>query len=395
LRFPEFEGEWEKFKLENCLLRLENGMTYDSMVNEGEYPVSRIETISNRTIDYSKVGYTSEGDRLFHYKMERGDILFSHINSLKHIGKTAYYYGDQPLYHGMNLLLMRCNTTVLPMFLYQLMNSSKFIRKCQILANQAVNQASINTGELRKTSIYIPVSEEQQKIARLLYLLDKRIETQNKIIEKLESLIKGLSNLFFCEQENKPSLRFPQYYEEWKKVELKEIVSRITRRNKENETELALTIAAKYGLVDQISFFNKQIASVDLSSYYLLYHGEFAYNKSYSKDYPWGAVKRLDAYEKGVLSTLYICFKPKDYIISDFFVHYFETNKWYRGISEIAGEGARNHGLLNISIDDYFDTTHYLPSFEEQKKIASFLNLLCIRLDKEKAMIQAFESQKR
>lgn len=189
-------------------------------------------------------------------------------------------------------------------------------------------------------------------------------------------------------------MRFPEYLESWRKSTLKEFTSRVTRKNKDNETQRALTIAAQYGLVDQISFFNKQVASNDMSNYYLLYNGEFAYNKSYSKDYPWGAVKRLDSHEKGALSTLYICFKPLDNVNSDYLVHYFESNKWYPAISEIAGEGARNHGLLNISIDAYFNTMHYIPSYEEQEKIASFLNLLCLKLEDEKTTLHLFEKQK-
>lgn len=142
-----------------------------------------------------------------------------------------------------------------------------------------------------------------------------------------------------------------------------------------------MTISAQYGLVDQITFFNKTVASVDLSGYYLLYNGDFAYNKSYSNDYAWGAVKRLDKYEKGCLSSLYFVFRPTDKVDSDYLTHYFETSKWHKGISDIAGEGARNHGLLNMAVDDYFATKHYIPSLSEQKKIACFLNLITKRIE--------------
>lgn len=180
---------------------------------------------------------------------------------------------------------------------------------------------------------------------------------------------------------NVPTLRFAEYTDEWHKYALSDFVTRITRRNKNNESSLPLTISAQYGLVDQITFFNKTVASVDLSGYYLLYNGDFAYNKSYSNDYAWGAVKRLDKYEKGCLSSLYFVFRPTDKVDSDYLAHYFETNKWHKGISDIAGEGARNHGLLNMAVDDYFATKHYLPSLSEQKKIACFLNLITKRIE--------------
>lgn len=191
---------------------------------------------------------------------------------------------------------------------------------------------------------------------------------------------------------NVPTLRFAEYTDEWHKFALSDFVTRITRRNKNNESSLPLTISAQYGLVDQITFFNKTIASVDLSGYYLLYNGDFAYNKSYSNDYAWGAIKRLDKYGKGCLSSLYFVFRPTDKVDSDYLTHYFETNKWHKGISDIAGEGARNHGLLNMSVDDYFATKHYLPTLPEQRKIADFLNLIVKRIEIQNKIISKYET---
>lgn len=187
---------------------------------------------------------------------------------------------------------------------------------------------------------------------------------------------------------NVPTLRFAEFTDEWEKYELSHFVTRITRRNKNNKSSLPLTISAQYGLVDQISFFNKTVASVDLSGYYLLYNGDFAYNKSYSNDYAWGAVKRLDKYEKGCLSSLYFVFRPNDNVDSDYLTHYFESSKWHKGISNIAGEGARNHGLLNMSVDDYFATKHCLPSLPEQKKIARFFNAITRRIEIQNKIIE-------
>ena len=192
---------------------------------------------------------------------------------------------------------------------------------------------------------------------------------------------------------NVPNLRFPEFSGEWEHVALSEIAARVTRKNKDNASKLPLTISAQYGLVDQISFFNKVVASADMSNYYLLRQGEFAYNKSYSSDYPWGAIKRLDRYPQGALSSLYICFAVNDKVDSDFAVHYFESPKWHREASNIAGEGARNHGLLNIAVGDFFDTKHRLPSSkEEQKKIAALLNLITERIATQIKIIEKLES---
>ena len=201
--------------------------------------------------------------------------------------------------------------------------------------------------------------------------------------------IKGSKNL------NVPLLRFPEFTDEWKESVLSDFVERVKRKNKNNLCKLPLTISAQYGLVDQISFFNKVIASENMSNYYLLHKGDFAYNKSYSSEYPWGAIKRLDCYEQGTLSSLYICFKPYSHVSSDFLTHYFETSKWHQGISEIAVEGARNHGLLNVGIQDFFETRHCLPqSLLEQEKIAKFLNLIEERIATQNKIIEDLKKLK-
>ena len=175
---------------------------------------------------------------------------------------------------------------------------------------------------------------------------------------------------------NVPKLRFKEFNDEWSYQSLSKYVNRITTKNKNNESNLVLTISAQYGLVDQTNFFNRSVSSSNLTGYYLLNNGDFAYNKSYSNGYPWGAVKRLNKYNQGVVSSLYICFKPNYLINSDFLEQYFETNKWYQQISEVSVEGARNHGLLNIAVNDFFNTKHYMPSIKEQEKISNFLSLL-------------------
>ena len=176
-------------------------------------------------------------------------------------------------------------------------------------------------------------------------------------------------------------------------MRLDAFTKRVMRKNKSNQSRLPLTISAQYGLVDQITFFNKVVASTDLSNYYLLKKGEFAYNKSYSSDYPWGAIKRLDNYDQGALSSLYICFAPQDNVVSDFILQYFESPKWHKGISEIAVEGARNHGLLNVAVQDFFHTYHYVPKDKkEQIKISKLLMLLDERIATQSKIIDKLQS---
>lgn len=173
-----------------------------------------------------------------------------------------------------------------------------------------------------------------------------------------------------------PQIRFKGFTDDWEERKLSSISERVTRKNKNNESTLPLTISAQDGLVDQNDFFNKQVASRDVTGYFLVKNGEFAYNKSYSNGYPWGAIKRLDNYDMGVLSTLYIVFRPTK-INSQFLVSYYDTTRWYREISKNAAEGARNHGLLNIAPTDFFNTLLVVPKIvDEQQKIGSFFKQL-------------------
>ena len=200
----------------------------------------------------------------------------------------------------------------------------------------------------------------------------------------------------FCSPEQEmPKFRIQSFSGKWQLCQLNEICSRKSIKNKDNLDSRVLTIAAQHGLVDQESFFKKRIASENLESYLCLEKGDFAYNKSYSSDYPWGAVKRLSNFDKGIISPLYICFTPKPEVVDpDYLAHYFESTKWHSGISEISGEGARNHGLLNMSVIDYFNTRHRIPGLDEQKAIARRLNAIAHKLQTEQEYLELLNRQK-
>ena len=224
------------------------------------------------------------------------------------------------------------------------------------------------TNDFLKEKFSVPSLEEQRKIGSFLNKLDNLITLHQRESE------------FLCSVNHTKINKNNAYFtNDWEQRELSNIVDRLTRKNENLESELPLTISAQYGLIDQNEFFEKRIASKDVSGYYLLKKGEFAYNKSTSSDAPWGAVKRLDKYEMGVLSTLYIVFalKMDGNIDSDFLVTYYDTDRWHKEVQAIAAEGARNHGLLNISPNDYFKTNLTISkSVAEQQQIGTFFRKL-------------------
>ena len=235
----------------------------------------------------------------------------------------------------------------------------------------------ITKEDLLEKNLPMPSVEEQAQIGVLFSQLDSLITLHQRKCDKLVIFKKSmLEKMFPKDGESVPEIRFAGFTDPWEQRKLEDIANRVTRKN-EGESDLPLTISSQYGLVDQRTFFNNQVASKDMSGYYLLRKGEFAYNKSTSGDSPWGAVKRLVRYEKGCVSTLYICF-GLDGADPDFLVTYYETDRWYKAVQMIAAEGARNHGLLNIAPNDFFDTALILPPSREEQEL---IGLFFARLD--------------
>ena len=245
-------------------------------------------------------------------------------------------------------------------------------------------QWRIHESDFLKIEIPVPSVEEQRKIGAYLDQLDNLITLHQR-----QHFLHSTPDISLSVR-----LIHPFYTSSWEQRKLGELVDRVVRKNINNESTLPLTISAQYGLVDQITYFNNRVASRDVSNYYLVLNGEFAYNKSTSDGYPFGAVKRLDLYEKGVLSTLYIVFAPKkeQQIDSDYLTVFFDTDRWHKGVAERAAEGARNHGLLNISAEDFFDIDLSVPKdIVEQKQIGAFIrqldNLITLHQRKGKAAV--------
>ena len=254
-------------------------------------------------------------------------------------------------------------------FLLSLVQSERFVKV--VLDNcTGTSYPAINANDLAEIEVAAPSDEsEAQRIGTIFRSIDNLITLHQR--ECISFTARAGRLILTANKKRNTS--------SWEQRKLGELVDRVVRKNTNNESTLPLTISAQYGLVDQITYFNNRVASRDVSNYYLVMNGEFAYNKSTSDGYPFGAVKRLDLYEKGVLSTLYIVFAPKkeQQIDSDYLTVFFDTDRWHKGVAERAAEGARNHGLLNISAEDFFDIDLSVPKdIVEQKQIGAFIRQL-------------------
>ena len=252
-------------------------------------------------------------------------------------------------------------------------------------------QPGLSVEKLVRLKIALPPLLEQRSISHILGLMDSAINQNNQLIAQKELRKKWLvQNLLSGKK------RVKGFDGVWKEVALENVFNRVTRKNSEDNTNV-VTISAQRGFVRQTDFFNKSIESEIIDNYFLVEKGEFCYNKSYSNGYPWGATKRLNDFDKAVVTTLYICFGIKDpsKTSGDFFEQYFEANLLDRGLTKIAYEGGRAHGLLNVTPSDFFSLKITIPSFEEQTAIARVLQAADKEIQLLKAKTDKLREQKK
>ena len=376
IRFKGFSDAWEQRKLTEFVESF-SGLTYTpNDVQENGTLVLRSSNVSNgEVVDADNVYVNPQVVNSENVKV--GDIVVVVRNGSRSlIGKHAQIKAFMP-----NTVIGAFMTGIrseCPEFTNALLNTSRFEEEIAMNMGATINQI---TGYMfSKMEFKVPCLDEQKKIGEYFEKLDRLVTLHQRKFEKLTNVKKSMLEKMFPQNGSSyPEIRFKGFTDPWEQRKLGELVDRVVRKNTNNESTLPLTISAQYGLVDQITYFNNRVASRDVSNYYLVLNGEFAYNKSTSDGYPFGAVKRLDLYEKGVLSTLYIVFAPKkeQQIDSDYLTVFFDTDRWHKGVAERAAEGARNHGLLNISAEDFFDIDLSVPKdIVEQKQIGAFIRQL-------------------
>ena len=387
IRFKGYTDDWEQRKLgDSCKLNGRigfRGYTEKDIISKeagGVLTFSPTNIVDNKlTIECKNTYITREKyDESPEIKISNGDILFVKTGST--LGKSALVAGlkeDASINPQIVVMHVEKDTEN---FMSNVLITDRVMKQVAAVKIGGAVPTMTET-ELKNFTYFAPAEkEEKKKIGDHFRTLDNLITLHQRKCEETKILKKYMLQKMFPQNGQKvPEIRFKGFTDDWEQRKLGDLVDRVTRKNQDLVSELPLTISAQYGLIDQNEFFDKRVASKDVSGYYLIENGEFAYNKSTSTDAPWGAIKRLDRYENGVLSTLYIVFgiKANNPIDSDFLVSYYSTNLWHKGIHEIAAEGARNHGLLNIAPADFFETKLMIPQdIEEQKKIGKYFEEL-------------------
>lgn len=246
---------------------------------------------------------------------------------------------------------------------------SRFGQNAVYRAIKGGAQPGLNIADVEKFTFFYPPKNVQSQIADAAEAWDRAIETVEALIANARAQKQAL-----MQQLLNGKRRLPGFSEPWAWADFADVFGRVKTKNAEGNTNV-LTISAQHGLISQVEYFNKSVASDDVRGYTLLQRGDFAYNKSYSDGYPMGAIKPLDRYQNGIVSSLYICFRlTRRGFNHDFFRHYFEAGLFNREIAAIAQEGARNHGLLNVSVVEFFETSLHIPQPDEQAAIARVIN---------------------
>ena len=386
LRFPGFTDDWEQHKFGD-LADYKKGpfgsaITKDMFVPKGDGAVKVYEQQNAINKDWSLERYFLPKEyaltKLKSFEVHGGDIIVSCAGTIGEIYEIPEVAESGVI--NQALMRVRVNESIIDKKMFIISFSNMIDDFTRAHSNGSAIKNIPPFADLKPMEVLIPSINEQRKISGFFEGIDNLITLHQRKCEAMKRYKSGmLQKVFPREGQRVPEVRFPGFTGAWEKCKLGEVCERVTRKNKNGESDLPLTIASQYGLIDQRDFFNRVVAAKDMSNYYLLKKGEFAYNKSYSNGFDYGSIKRLNAYEQGCLSTLYICFGiTSDDVESDYLECYFDTLKWYEDVSQICAEGARNHGLLNVDTKAFFDeVTIEMPSSkEEQSKISAYLNNL-------------------
>jgi len=306
------------------------------------------------------------------------------------LGSAAFVPESNRYLHNQRLgRIVDLDTTKLAKnYLRLLLNSQPVRRQISISASGTKVRHS-SPGKIGEVEVTLPPCPEQEKIAEIIGAWVKTLEKLNLLITAKERRKQGLMQQLLHVAAKKAGHSHTRY-------RLGEVIERVTRKNTEGSDNV-LTISAQDGLINQREYFNRNVAGANLSGYFLLRRGEFAYNRSSSIGFPYGAIKRLDRYETGVVSTLYLCFRIRkpEQMSSDYLAHYFDNGYLNSGLRSIAKEGARAHGLLNVTADEFMDLDVFFPPLSFQTKIAAVLNAADAELRLLRDQRTALDQQKR
>ena len=352
LRFPEFTGEWENITIREACSEFQSGKNIKAeMINDqGLYPVYGGNGLRGFTGSYNH-----DGDYIL---IGRQGALCGNVRKVT--GKT--YVTE----HAIAVCASKEHETTFLQHLFQKMRLGQY-------SDQSA-QPGLAVNKLLRLNINVPSKNEQGKIAKILSLIDERITTQNKIIEKLETLIKGIVELAFSHAATSNTLGCH--------------ITQISQRNKNGKDLPVLSVSNKYGFVEQSEQFEDRIiASDDTSNYKIVSINDFAFNPARINV---GSIARLKDKECGIVSPMYICFRTSKDILPEYLELFFKTVTF----SSEVGKRLEGSVRLCLSFESLCEIVIPVISIREQQSLVKMATAFYSKLDVEKGILRSYQSQK-
>ena len=378
LRFPEFQGEWEKCKLGELTTKVGSGSTPkggNAVYTSVGHCFVRSQNVGMGYLILDDIAHIDDDIHQKHKATElsEDDVLLNITGAS--IGRTAI--ATKEIEGGnvnQHVCIIRANSKVSPKFLCNYIQTKKiqnYIRSLQT----GGSREGLNFDQIRSFPISLPSIAEQNKIAQLLDKLNERIATQNKIIEDLKKLKSAI-----IEIEYTPNTKTTSH--------IGDVIEQISKRNKNNAIKNVLSVSNRQGFIKQSDQFeNRNIASEDTSNYKIVEQNNFAFNPARINV---GSIARLTTFEKGIVSPMYICFRTQESVAPEYIDFFFESKHFYCEIQKRLEGSVRQclsfEGLCNIPFS--------LPSLEMQQRIGKRLFTLGQKIKTETDLLELLNKQK-
>jgi len=371
---------WKKKPLSD-VAQIQTGIAKGSKkINDAiELPYLRVANVQDGFLDLSHIKKISlERSKIDRYLLQKGDVLLTEGGDFDKLGRGTVWDAQlKNCVHQNHIFVARPNKClILSEFLSLLTGSpygKAYFLKC---SKQSTNLASINSTQLKEFPVLLPPLPEQTAIADLLSTWDAAIEKTARLIAAKEKWLSWLTRRL---------IRSP----EQQQVYVREFTNEISKRNRENKFDRVLSVTNRNGFVLPEDQFERRVASSDLCNYKIVSRGQYAYNPSRINV---GSIARLDDWNNGVLSPMYVVFKlNEEKIFSDFFLHWLSSHEAKERIRKSAQGSVRE----TVSFTDFGAIKFPLPSLEQQREIASTLNTARREIDLLKNQLEAFRRQKR
>ncbi|MDM1471043.1 restriction endonuclease subunit S [Myroides odoratimimus] len=383
MRFPGFEGEWETKTLGEISQLITKGTTPKKFTNQGIKYI-KIESFKENSIDIEKCMFI---DEITHNKelkrsiLREGDILFAIAGAT--IGKTNIVTkAVLPANTNQALAIIRLNEKEVKSYIIQILKSAimqKYIKESISVGAQP----NLNLEQINSFSFCYPNIEEQKKIASFLSLINERIITQNKIIEELEQLIKGLCQKLFHNRNNK----------DWSEQSIEDVLEERKEVNTDNYTVHSVSVSK--GVINQIEYLGRSFAAKDTKNYNVVHYGDIVYTKSPTGEFPYGIIKQSFIKERVAVSPLYGVFRAKSFYMANILHFYFSNPINVQNyLQSIIQKGAKN--TISITNQSFLKKRLYLPIDEKEiKKISSLLSAIESKKTVEMNILERLKNQKK